>query len=195
MIVQSRDWRTLRSRVVRFYMSVLDATGLLERGLGRVIEVCQAHSGSLDEEARTTNDIVTLYLDGPRIESQLFTRADDDAPLTFTPFSRACARDWLVRHGRRFSCTKVPRRNKGARATGWRLKGTDRAVQAGQHKATSLLMALAARQGKEAVTVFGDTVQKYSADRPRTPKSLKKFRDHTKKIAELRRARACAPPQ
>ena len=89
------------SRVIRFYMSVLDSTGLLERGLGQVMEVCSAHSGSLDEAARTTDDIVTVYLDGPKLESELFARADDGT-LTFTPLSRACAEDWLVRHGRRF---------------------------------------------------------------------------------------------
>ena len=181
------------SRVLQFYMSVLDSTGLLERGLGQVMEVCSAHSGSLDEAARTTDDIVTVYLDGPNSESELFARADDGT-LTFTPLSRACARDWLVRHGRRFSCTKHPRKNSGARNTGWRLAGTDRAVQAGQHKATTLLMALAARKGKQAVTLFGDTVQNYTEDRPRTPKSLKTFRDATKKTAAVRRARACARP-
>ena len=181
------------SRVVQFYMSVLDSTGLLERGLGQVMEVCSAHSGSLDEAARTTDDIVTVYLDGPKFESELFTRADDGT-LTFTPLSRACAQHWLVRHGRRFSCTQRQRKNSGARNTGWRLAGTDRAVQAGQHKATTLLMALAARKGKQAVTLFEDTVQNYTENHTRTPKSLKKFRDATKKTAAVRRARACASP-
>jgi hypothetical protein len=64
--------------------------------------------------------------------------------LLFTEFSRNCAQQWIVHHGRRFACTKK-RKDHGRTHTKWRLKGSMLAVRKLQNVAADLLIKAATR--------------------------------------------------
>ena len=76
-------------------------------------------------DADLYSGLLELHLDGPQTETEMFTCAD--GVLLLTDFSRACAQQWVLQHGRRFTCYKV-RKDKACRRPE-RKKGTDRAVQ------------------------------------------------------------------
>lgn len=114
---------TLLQRLIRFYLSVLDGTGAIERGLGRHARICQQHLGS------TGGDALEVYMDGPGTEADLFTTGPG-GELLLTPFSRLIASLWVKIHGRRFAVYKS-RTDKGIKKVGHKFLGSDRAVQAG----------------------------------------------------------------
>ena len=180
------------TRLIRFYLSVLDGTGLLERGLGSATGLSSKHLGPLHESGKTLADLLCVYLDGPDDESEVAARGGGDGELFLTAFSRECAEEWVARHGRRFSCTQKPRKNKGVKRTGWRLAGSDRAVQTGQQKATSL-RALA-RDGQSATTMFGEPAAAFHHDAQRpAPDNLKRFNRLTKDRRQAKRHQTTAP--
>ena len=184
------------SLVVRFYLSVQDNTGLLERGLGATMTLNSAHNGPMEESGESLSDLLHVYLDGPQAELDLFTRSSDGA-LLFTSFSRRCQEHWIATHGRRFTCAKDKRKHAALRKTAWRLLGTDTAVQAGQRCATKTLTRLAAR-GVSVRTFLDDATADYADGAGcGTPRPLRKFRALTKKRIRAKRLRAAgeAPPQ
>ena len=78
-----------------------------------------------------------LKMYGPAEESDLFDLGPRQE-LLLTDFSRRCCRLWLALHGRRFSVYKT-RKNKGVTNTGWRLRGSGKAVKLLQHDAFDAL--------------------------------------------------------
>lgn len=115
-------------KVIHFYLATWDGTGSVERGLGQDAAIQQKHVGqrARDElDADLYSALLELLLDGPQTESDMFTSSD--GVLLLTGFSRACAEQWVLQHGRRFTCYKT-RKDKG-RLRPQRKKGTDRAVQ------------------------------------------------------------------
>ena len=76
---------------------------------------------------------------GPQTESALFQQGPQ-GELLLTDFSRNCCRLWRVVNGRRFACQKQ-RANAGKEKTGWRLRGSAKAVKLLQHDALDSLEA------------------------------------------------------
>ena len=175
--------------LVRFYLSVQDTTGLLERGLGAAMHLTSSHGGPMDESCETLSDMLHVFLDGPRGEAQMFARGLGGT-LLLTPFSRSCQREWIMRHGRRFACNLKQRKNAKVRQTGWRFAGSDRAVQLGQRLATSLQKRMADRGS--VPTFFGDTTAEYVDAGRGTPHALRSFRLFTNKRLCAKRVRAAA---
>ena len=115
-------------KVVRFYFATWDGTGAVERGLGQDAAIQKQHVGPRardDLDADLYSALLELHEEGPRTEAEMFKSID--GVLHFTEFSRACAQQWVLQHGRRFTCYKV-RKDKGSRRP-QRRKGTDRGVQ------------------------------------------------------------------
>jgi hypothetical protein len=133
-------WRTLldggeltdsQSAIARQYLSTLDGTGEIERGLARDKAVMAAHQGPHnrgDEEAELYSCLAELLMDGPRNEAELFKKGHDEV-LLLTDFTRRCAARWVDFHGRRFGCYRS-RKDTGRRLAKSRLPGSDRGVQA-----------------------------------------------------------------
>ena len=86
---------------------------------------------------RVGNMFFFLKAAGPAEGRVLFDRGPQE-DLLLTDFSRSCCRLWLALHGRRFSCYKT-RKNKGVTNTGWRLRGSGKAVKLLQHDAFDAL--------------------------------------------------------
>ena len=78
------------------------------------------------------------------MKSELFQQGPQ-GELLLTDFSRAACRLWLALYGRRFACTRKPRKDAGKTATGWRLKGSAKAIKLLQHDALDALDAAAAQ--------------------------------------------------
>ena len=91
--------------VVRSYLSLVDSTGDVERGLGVHADFVQHHLGAHEGGCCHSEICFLLKTYGPQEESALFQRGSQ-GDLLLTPFSRACCRLWLGLHGRRFACTK-----------------------------------------------------------------------------------------
>jgi len=84
---------------------------------------------------------------GPQREQAMFTHGPHGV-LLLTDFSRACATQWLVQRGRRFTCNQAPRRDCGKAApSGPRRDGTktDRGVQLRARAAYAARADMAAR--------------------------------------------------
>ena len=96
--------------LVRIYMAALDGTCGVERDLGALTRVLQAHSGPVDEDGQTISHCVEVLLDGPVDKTEVATRpevgesgcAAGDVLLLPTEFARQCVRLWSDLHGRRF---------------------------------------------------------------------------------------------
>ena len=98
--------------LVPIYLSFLDGTGQVERNLGSLLRVLEAHSGPLSEDGDMTSALTEVLLDGPEDESGLATRPDIEVQgnplqdvavcLQPTDLTREFAHQWLESHGRRF---------------------------------------------------------------------------------------------
>ena len=100
--------------LVPIYLSAMDGTGEVERGLGSLLRVLEAHSGPLSEDGEVASALTEVLLDGPADEAGLGTRPDIlrecgsagvrdvDVALQATGLTRAFASEWLATHGRRF---------------------------------------------------------------------------------------------
>ena len=80
----------------------------------------------------------------------MFTRGDAGL-LYLTDFSRACASQWLLHHGRRFTCSQAERKDKGSRKQKRTFEHTDLAVQMRARSAHDVLDKIA--QADEAPRV------------------------------------------
>ena len=105
-------------KVVRFYLATWDGTGAIERGLGADDAIQNAHVGRRarnDLDADVYSALLEMNLDGPQTEPEMFI-ASASTPGVFhlADFSRACAQQWVLQHGRRFTCYKV-RKDTGSR--------------------------------------------------------------------------------
>ena len=114
---------------VRFYLATWDGTGDIERGLGQDAAIQKHHVGQGARsclDADVYSGLLELHLDGPQAEEAVFTKSSDGV-LLLTDFSRACAQQWLIQHGRRF-CVQRVRKDKGKKIPE-RRKGTAKGVQ------------------------------------------------------------------
>ena len=142
-----------------------------------------------------------LKMFGLAEESVLFDRGPQEE-LLLTDFSRTCCRLWLALYGRRFSCYKT-RKNKGVTNTGWRLRGSGKAVKLLQHDAFDALEKqaiedeAASRSAADAQAVPPDARATFaglaraqllqSAAKvvlPATTKKHQRLRDDTKKLVQ-----------
>ena len=97
----------LPAEVVRLYLATWDGTGAVERGLGQDKAIIGQHVGSRTRsclDADLYSCLLELKQEGPSKEEDMFTP---------TEFSRACALEWRVQHGRRFTCNTKVRVDKG----------------------------------------------------------------------------------
>ena len=119
--------------LVRSYLSLVDSTGDVERGLGAHADFVQHHRGAHEGGCCLSEMCYLLKAYGPKQESALFQQGPQ-GELLLTDFSRTCCRLWRALHGRRFACSKR-RANAGIQKTGWRLRGSAKAVKLLQHDA------------------------------------------------------------
>ena len=134
----------LPAEVVRLYLATWDGTGAVERGLGQDAAIIGQHVGSRTRsclDADLYSCLLELKQEGPRKEEDMFT-PNGMGVLYFTEFSRACAAEWLVQRGRRFTCSIKDRKDKGQKASRGN-RSTDRGVQLRARKAYSDLIDMA----------------------------------------------------
>lgn len=144
--------------VVQFYVSHPDGTGDVERGLGEHARFRDCHRGAHEGQDRSATEMcLEIRKEGPQEECGLFTQGAN-GHLLLTDFSRQLAEIWLERHGRRFSCLQTQRRDEGRTGTGWRLRGSFKAVSLCQKEATKALVAQAARDGGRAAAAKRPTI-------------------------------------
>ena len=130
---------------LRFYLATWDGTGQVERGLGLDAHIVKRHLGSHQTSSGGDDlysGLLELKLDGPQREEDVFTRGDAGL-LYLTDFSRACASLWLLRHGRRFTCSQSERKDKGCRQQKRTFEHTDLAVQMRARSAHDVLDTIA----------------------------------------------------
>ena len=110
--------------MIRLYHATLDTTGSVERGLGKLTEMLDAHSGPMDEDGEHMSQLMEVYLNGPKEIEELATRPnidnldgssreprscgvseqclDSELELVPTDLTREFTRTWVSLHGRRF---------------------------------------------------------------------------------------------
>ena len=86
--------------MLEIYLSAADSTCGVERDLGTLSRILEAHKGPVDEDGSTISYCTELYLDGPHDETGIATLVD--GVLLPTDFTLECARLWTSVHGRRF---------------------------------------------------------------------------------------------
>ena len=124
--------------LISFYISISDGTSVVERALGRHAAFLESHKGGPDHDmAEVCLEIAT---EGPGKEEDIFEKTSDT--LLLLPVSRTWARLWRTLYSRRFACYKQ-RENTGQKNTGWRLKGSMKAVGMWQARATDALVSRA----------------------------------------------------
>ena len=114
--VLSTDFREPNDRVdtllpmLEIYLGAADSTCGVERDLGALLRILEAHGGPVDEDGTTISYCTELYLDGPSDETGIATLVD--GVLIPTDFTRECARLWSSVHGRRFRVYKEGRKGR-----------------------------------------------------------------------------------
>jgi hypothetical protein len=186
--------------VVRSYLSLVDSTGDVERGLGVHSNFVQHHLGAHEGGCCLSEICFLLKTYGPQEESVLFQQGPQ-GELLLTAFSRACCRLWRALHGRRFACYRS-RANAGAKKTGWRLRGSAKAVKLLQHDAFDALEEEAIKDEAQpqrgppnARATFAGLSRHLLLKRavrialPLASKKLTRFRQDTKKLIGEKTAR------
>ena len=110
------DYRVL-PHMIRIYLAAADTTGCVERGLGTLVSVLEAHSGPLDEDGEHASCLCEVLMNGPAEVSALATRPDlsglgvsaAEATLMPTRLSVEFAEQWVALYGRRFGVYKKRR--------------------------------------------------------------------------------------
>ena len=144
--------------VIQLYVSHPDGTGDVERGLGRHAKFRDAHLGTPDGTGGSTPELcLEIRIDGPQDVAELFTRSDSGT-LLLNEFSRELAKTWLSKFGRRFSCQQTARKDTGKTGTGWRLRGSMKAVSQRQRIATDALVDQAERDGDPEAARHRNTI-------------------------------------
>ena len=142
-------------KVVEVYVALTDGTGSVERSLGAHACFLDHHQGSAD--TFMSEVCLEICRDGPSEEPDLFKRVDG-GHLWLNGFSRRCAELWRAHVGRRFACYKE-RSDKGKRQTGWRLRGSAKAVELSHAEGTRSLATLARADGAAPDASLGDSRQ------------------------------------
>ena len=110
------------SGLVVIYLAAMDGTGDVERNLGALLRVLEAHAGPLSEDGEVASALTEILLDGPDDETSLGNRPevgegvqgvrDVEMLLQATELTREFARHWLDLHGRRFRVYARPKSQK-----------------------------------------------------------------------------------
>ena len=193
------------SLLIRWYISIQDVTGPLERALSILMRILQQHLGGNHADPSETAELLTtclsVHLDGPHEEGALaeivpmgpdlpapanFKPLDSSVPdgLRMTPYTQRCAELWLQHHGRRFAvyrtnrprCTRLPKR------------GTDASVVRGHTKAMNALEDSAHKCDGKEPTVLGQSRRDLlKQTRPAMSCAMQRFRALSRKKVELAR--------
>ena len=189
--------------LIRIYLSCMEGTGNLERMLGQLKRILDAHSGPLAEDGATSADIFEVMIDGPQDELGVATLPDamrgtdhDEhaSQLLPTDFVRECGREWVQLHGRRFRVDRQGPKKPGPKKPGPRAKkqGTIRSIAQSVSRASAALW----QQKKDThnaseMTVVG-VKRKYVAAAPGKKLDNSKLGDKFKKYMALSRRKALA---
>ena len=187
--------------VIRIYMAALDGTCGVERDLGTLLRVLEAHSGPVDEDGNTISHCVTVLLDGPEKKEEVAHlpslvggsgSCQDDHLLLPTDFSRDCGRHWLSAHGRRFL---VYNESRGGQKRGPKLGSMKEVVRSVERATRGIVKQAVEANGADA-TVLGTprTLLTTRGSQPRASAKMKKFLSLTaakhQKLEAVVRARA-----
>lgn len=93
--------------VVEWLLSIQDGTGQIERDLGCLTRLLDAHSGPLDEHGVTVDDLALLSFHLPEKQDRIVS--GNDNCLGLTDLSTEWQKEWIDKHGRRFCCYKTRR--------------------------------------------------------------------------------------
>lgn len=185
-IVKSVPLERALVEVVQWYLSVSDTTGPVERGLGRLVAVLDAHGGKIIGD--DTGALLEAHLDGHAEESKVARLCDGvpgvvDPALGFTTYSRRCAELWLLLHGRRFAAYTHRRGHKQA----CRGPKSDISVMRGQKRSLDVL-STTTTPAREVSTIDGSNVESLrvgAANVSRDPERLKQYRKQTRDKLKL----------
>ena len=144
-------------KVVEWYLSIEHVTSSVERGLGDVKRVAEAHCGISE---LPLSDLSLLLIDGPRTKEEVVSMEEGVAKLT--DFSRQWATLWVTNHGRRF-CSYIRRMGPEPRWAKSK-KETDASIKRSQDAARDELCSLRNREAKQSrpllsLTAVDDPVQ------------------------------------
>ncbi len=177
--------------LVRWYLSVNDSTGDVDRSLGRHTDCLAHHLGALEDDGRDGMAQVCLAIhgDGPQSIEEIVRGMPRRGERLLTDFSRRCARVWIATRGRRFGYRQ--RKDAGRRDTGLRMRGSATAARLAQRRALEALGseagAAAAARGADGATVVGIDRARLARGAarhagPAATKSLRAFRNTTAQI-------------
>jgi len=122
--------------LIRFYLSLSDGTGTVERQLGRHAAYLDCHGpGALSEAC------LEIAVEGPEVETEIATQRDGH--LLLTACSRQWAELWVATRGRRFGVYKL--RADVGRKCRLRYQGSLKSVQARVRAALDSLVKKARR--------------------------------------------------
>ena len=96
--------------LIAFYNSIEDGECQVERDLGCLRAVMQAHSFNAD--AQLLDEKLIIKCSGPKDTSEVCAMQFQGGPLRLTSFSRECAVLWRDVHGARLGCYDVKRTGK-----------------------------------------------------------------------------------
>ena len=147
-------------KLIRFYISLSDGTGGVERALGTLANVIGKHSGPLDADGMTTWDLVEVNLDGPKQEADIFAAAGE-AHFEATEFGKQCQSTYLSAFGKHFMRNTKRRSDLGKKDSGGIPRvGTDKAIQEKRRLAVSRLITKAAERSQgDEITITGETLK------------------------------------
>ena len=147
-------------KLIRFYISLSDGTGGVERALGTLANIIGKHSGPLDADGITTWDLVEVNLDGPKQEADIFVAAGE-AHFEATEFGRQCQSTYVSAFGKRFMRNTKRRSDLGKQHSGGIPRvGTDKAIQERRRLAVSRLITKATERPRgDELTITGETLK------------------------------------
>ena len=168
-------------KVVEWYLSIEHVTSSVERGLGDVKRVAEAHCGISE---LPLSDLSLLLIDGPRTKEEVVSMEEGVAKLT--DFSRQWATLWVTNHGRRF-CSYIRRMGPEPRWAKSK-KETDASIKRSQDAARDELCSLRNREAKQSrpllsLTAVDDPVQVSKQTRDFL-KTTERRRDESRKNRE-----------
>ncbi len=174
-------------QLARFYLSMEDTTGTVERNLGIAATILSRHTGPLSEDGSTLSALLEYRLDGPQKEEELFRRSG----VAFLPsdFMRDVALMWLRVHGRRFRSYTPQDKTKRRRPTP--KTGTLSALRSGRIRAGKRLLeeGAAERPERQSSLLSGLTRQDLLPDAYAIVSRASRATEQYESTTEVKRAR------
>ena len=150
------------------------------------------HESSAACPAGNIKDFDALLTNTDRVLQQACATPGQEYNLRMTPFTEECTREWVQRHGRRFSYSSKLQSSRTVPKS--RKKGTDAAVRDAQKRALDLRVSAAASpRASSLVTLFGKPLawRPASGEKKPSSKTFNAFKalTITKKSAQTARER------